>query len=125
MHTDYVLAVIQSLKEGKEPKEVLAGLQAVLKRRGHERLLPRIAAVLDREVSHNTNREVPVITVAKSTDANSSLSKELMSILQVTEKPQVVVDTNTIGGAKLRVKDTEIDATYKTTLINLYHEITK
>jgi F0F1-type ATP synthase delta subunit len=110
MHDLYVTAVVESLKAGHKPSEVFSGLKSVLARRGHERLLPRIVRTLEREVVRRTDSAVVV-----------SLLKEMA----VGEKPTVVIDETIIGGAKLRSGDTEIDATYKTTLINLYHTITK
>ena len=125
MHALYVTAVIESLKAGHKPSETFAGLKRVLERRGHERLLPRIVRTLERESLRRTGAGVVTLTVAKAADGDSDLVASLLKEMAVSEKPTVVIDETIIGGAKLRSGDTEIDATYKTTLINLYHKITK
>ncbi len=125
MHDLYVTAVVESLKAGREPSLVFSGLKRVLARRGHERLLPRIVRTLEREGSRRTGAGTSTITVAKAADADSTFVASLLKEMAVNEKPTVVIDETVIGGAKLRHGDTEIDATYKTTLINLYHTLTK
>jgi F0F1-type ATP synthase delta subunit len=125
MHDLYVTAVIESLKAGQEPSLVFTGLKRALARRGHERLLPRIVRTLEREALRRTGAGSTILTVAKAADADSVAVQSLLREMAIVEKPTVVIDETIIGGAKLRSGDTEIDATYKTTLINLYHTITK
>jgi F0F1-type ATP synthase delta subunit len=125
MHDLYVTAILESIKAGQKPAAVFAGLQGVLARRGHERLLPRIVRSLEREAARATHSDTGTLTVAKSSDKDSAFVAALMKDMGVTYTPAVVVDDTIIGGAKLRHGDTEIDATYKTALINLYHTITK
>ncbi len=125
MHDLYVTAVVESLKAGQKPVEVFSGLKQVLARRGHERLLPRIIRTLEREASRRTGAGATTLTVAKAADVDSTAVQSLLREMAVAEKPVVVIDETIIGGAKLRHGDTEIDTTYKTTLINLYHTITK
>ncbi len=125
MHEVYVTAVIECIKAGQKPGDIFAGLKSVLVRRGHERLLPRIVRTLERELTRVSASESAVLTVATHDDAKSKLVQALMTELGVDVTPQVVVDETIIGGAKLRQGAVEVDATYKTTLINLYHTITK
>jgi F0F1-type ATP synthase delta subunit len=125
MHDLYVTAVVESLKAGHKPSEVFLGLKSVLARRGHERLLPRIVRTLEREALRRTGAGTATLTVAKASDADSAVVQSLLKEMSVGETPMVVIDETIIGGWKLRSGDTEIDATYKTTLINLYHTITK
>jgi F0F1-type ATP synthase delta subunit len=125
MHDLYVTAVVESLKAGHKPSEVFTGLKRVLVRRGHERLLPRIVRTLEREALRRTGAGATTLTVAKAADADTAIAQSLLREMAVVEKPTVVIDETIIGGAKLRRGDTEIDASYKTTLINLYHTITK
>ncbi len=125
MHEVYVTAVIECIKAGQKPGDIFAGLKSVLARRGHERLLSRIVRTLERELARVGTSEGAVLTVATHDDAKSKLVQALMTELGVAVTPQVVVDETIIGGAKLRHGAVEVDATYKTTLINLYHTITK
>jgi F0F1-type ATP synthase delta subunit len=125
MHDLYVTAVVESLKAGHKPSAVFSGLKSVLARRGHERLLPRIVRTLEREALRRTGDGTAMLTVAKPADADSAIAQSLLREMTVDEKPTIVIDETIIGGAKLRSGDTEIDATYKTTLIYLYHTITK
>jgi F0F1-type ATP synthase delta subunit len=125
MHDLYVTAVVESLKAGHKPSEVFTGLKNILARRGHERLLSRIVRTLEREAARATHNDTPILTIAKASDKDSVLVASLVKEMQVTHEPSIVIDETIIGGAKLRAKGSEIDATYKTTLINLYHTITK
>jgi F0F1-type ATP synthase delta subunit len=125
MHDLYVTAILESIKAGQKPALVFAGLQSVLARRGHERLLPRIVRSLEREAARATHSDTPTLTVAKAGDKDTALVTALMKDMGVTSEAAIVIDDTIIGGAKLRNGDTQIDATYKTALINLYHTITK
>jgi F0F1-type ATP synthase delta subunit len=125
MHDLYVTAILESIKAGQKPATVFAGLETVLVRRGHERLLPRIVRSLEREAARATHSDTPTLTVAKASDKDTALVAALMKEMGVEGKLSVVIDDTIIGGAKLRSGDTQIDATYKTALINLYHTITK
>jgi F0F1-type ATP synthase delta subunit len=125
MHDLYVTAVLKSIKAGQKPAVVFDGLKHILARRGHERLLPRIVRSLEREAARATHSDTPILTVVKASDKDTALVAALMKDMGVTSEAAVVVDETIIGGAKLRSGDTEIDATYKTALINLYHTITK
>jgi F0F1-type ATP synthase delta subunit len=78
-----------------------------------------------REVLRRTGAGTATLTVAKAADADSAVVQSLLKEMAVSEQPTIVIDETIIGGAKLRSGDTEIDATYKTALINLYHTITK
>ncbi len=125
MHHLYVTALIESIKAGHQPAEVFQGLKHVLARRGHERLLPRIMRTLEREAYRRTGAGIATLTVASAADADSAIVQALLTEMAVVGKPTVVIDETIIGGAKLRSGDTLIDASYKTTLINLYHTLTK
>lgn len=125
MIKDYVLAIKAALASGQKPETVFANLSRVLARRGHSQLLGRILRTLERELGRGATHLEPALVVARDKDAKSPLVTKLMKELGVDAAPRVIVDDSVIGGAKLSHKHTEIDATYKTALINLYQAITK
>ena len=125
MIKDYVHALKDALASGQKPETVFANLEQVLKKHGHSQLLSRILRTLERELGRGAGRSGAMLVVARDKDAKSPLVTKLIKELKLPETPQVVVDETIIGGAKLRANHTEIDATYKTALINLYHTITK
>ena len=125
MIKDYVLALKAALASGQKPETVFANLGEVLARRGHSQLLGRILRTLERELGRGTTHLEPTLVVARDKDAGSPLVAKLMKELGVETSPRVIVDDSVIGGAKLSHNHTEIDATYKTALINLDRAITK
>ncbi|MFN3692620.1 MAG: F0F1 ATP synthase subunit delta [Candidatus Paceibacteria bacterium] len=125
MIKDYVLALKAALASGQKPETVFANLSRVLARRGHSQLLGRILRILERELGRGATHLEPTLVVAREKDTKSPLVAKLMKALGVEGTPRVIVDDSVIGGAKLSHNHTEIDATYKTALINLYQAITK
>jgi F0F1-type ATP synthase delta subunit len=125
MIKDYVHAIKAALKSGQKPDVVLKNLEQVLARRGHSQLLGRILRTFERELGRGANHLEPTLVVAREKDAKSPLVTKLMKELSVESSPRIIVDETVIGGAKLSLNHTEIDATYKTALINLYQAITK
>ena len=125
MINDYVLALKAALTSGQKPETVFSNLEGVLQKRGHSQLLPRILRTLERELGRGVGNTEATLTVARDKDATSPLVQKLIAELGLTTDPRVIVDETVIGGAKLRANHAEIDATYKTALINLYHTITK
>jgi F0F1-type ATP synthase delta subunit len=125
MIKDYVHALRAALASGEKPETVFRNLEAVLARRGHSQLLSRILRTLERELGRGASHLEPTLVVAREKDAKSPLVAKLMKEMSVDTTPRTVVDETVIGGAKLSHNHTEIDATYKTALINLYQAITK
>lgn len=125
MINDYVRALKDSLASGQQSETVFAKLEVVLAKRGHSQLFSRILRTLERELGRGAGKHEAVVTVARAGDASSSLVQKLVKELGVDQTPRIVIDETVIGGAKLRAHHAEIDATYKTALINLYHTITK
>lgn len=126
MARDYVQALLAALQSGIKPEVLFRNLESVLAGRGHSRLLPRILRTLEREVGRLESHDIPTLTVGRQSDATSPLVKELKTELGVTAGDvQLIIDETIIGGAILRAKSTEIDASYKTALITLYQTITK
>lgn len=126
MHDTYVTAVQTLLHAGEKPDVVFANLKAVLERRGHLRLLPRILRVLEREVAQSEKSRQAKVIVARASDADSALVAELMQEIGTTKSQvHVLVDETIIGGAIVRHNHTESDASYKTALYTLYQSITK
>lgn len=113
----YTAALIRALDaaDSKEHGKLVDNFIAHLKAQHHEKLLPRIVALLKQQ---RAKHEV-VLTVAQQKDIaraqkESGASKDI----------HTVVDPRLIGGWHLKSKHTLTDASYKTALIDLYRTIT-
>lgn len=113
----YTQALIRAL-DAAEPKEhgkLVDNFILHLKAQHHEKLLPRIVALLKQQ---RAKHEV-VLTVANEKDASRARKES-----GAPNDAHTVVDPRLIGGWHLKTKQTLTDASYKTALIDLYRTIT-
>lgn len=109
-------AFVLSVEE-KGAKAALDGLASTLTARGALSLLPRVVAVLERMQTQASSRAIH-ITVAKKADA--SVAKEAAERV-FGESGAVSVDDTLIGGYRITKGGEQLDASYKSALIKLYH----
>jgi F0F1-type ATP synthase delta subunit len=121
---DYATALAKNIEEGRELKDVLASLDRVLVKKGHEKLRPRILS----ELAHRfegRGADGAVVIVKDEADrkkfagAIESALKEVGS----EDTSEVAIDSTIVGGFILKTKDKQIDRSYKRALINLYRNI--
>lgn len=99
-------------------------LVTVLKKRGHESLLPAILASFTRATEKKGVKTV--ITVAREEDA-----AEAQRVLEEyatefdTAQHEVAVDDTIIGGYVIRGNDKILDRSFKSALLNLYQKVTQ
>ena len=123
MKTDYTIAVLQLIKEGKDPEAVIAGLTATLTSRGHERLLVPVLRVA-REVAKESVSAT--VTVASESDrARYQAAIEAALATLGAADATTVVDETITGGFIAEHNHTRIDASFKSKLIDLYRSLTK
>jgi F0F1-type ATP synthase delta subunit len=127
MVKDYTRAIIDLLATGEKTDQVLSRLDGVLKRRGHSKLKAAILKGVFKELSNRLEKESLVIAVVHEEDAKSALVEELRQLLSVGENKDKIVeiDKTMIGGARLRYRHNEVDASYKSKLVTLYQSITR
>lgn len=104
----------------------LARFTALLERRGHIRLLPRIARAVEHRLARTASRNTVVVRVASHDDAHShkdaiAADIERLDAEQLTKK--VLVDHNVVGGYEVRARGIALDRTYKRRLISLYENL--
>ncbi len=94
---------------------------AILKRRGHEKLLPAILSAYERILAKESKTAKEVVVVAHE--------KEGVKAKAHAEKfgavdPTVRVDHTIVGGWRYMGKSTLVDHTYKRALLDLYRKMT-
>lgn len=126
MKNHYTAAVLELLQAGQEPATVVRGLQTILKKRGHEQLLPMILRAVVRQLEAGKGEEVIVVTVAKEADAQK-LKAEIeaaLNTLSAKEEPAIAVDDTIIGGFIATTNTKVLDQSHKHKLVKLYRSIT-
>lgn len=125
----YAYALVQTTR-GKDAGAVaddVDRLNAILKRNGHERLLPRILAAVERILAHEERNTRIEFTAARKEDLARFAPKifEYRAQLDAGEGVGVAerVDDTLIGGFRFRSKSARIDATYKRELLELYRAL--
>lgn len=98
--------------------------RTILARNGHERMLPRVATLVERILAKQERRERVELVVAREED-RKRFEKGLLEyrgILGAQEGTDITecVDDTVIGGYRLRAKGLMVDATYKRALLELY-----
>jgi F0F1-type ATP synthase delta subunit len=111
---------------GDECERIRANVLATLKRRGHEKLLPRIVAEYERRM-HSHDSAKPTIMVAHESDVqlNSDAINRAAAALGTDRAAlAVAIDPTIVGGFSIRTESAQFDATHKRALISLYHHLT-
>ena len=106
-----------------QAKIYVARLVEILKREGKLKALPQILREFKRIIEQR-NAKTPTLTVAQKKDA-ANATKELKAILKEAVVSDSVVDDSIIGGWRYVGRDTLVDNSYKTALIDLYRNITR
>lgn len=121
---DYAKA-FASIIQKNETDTLLGELDRVLTKRGHQKLRKQILSALLVEFAAKKRRHESVVSVAKTEHATeyadniNAVCKEL----NISEKPEVVVDESLIGGFVVHTNNYLLDKSYKRTLIELYRNI--
>jgi len=122
----YAKAVYEVTRSGKPLPEALSGLQAVLKQRGHQKLLRTIYNKLLLLAESDSESQAPVVTVAQKGDIEMLQEdiEKALSKLDATAEHRVVEDESIIGGFTLRSGHRYVDQSHKGALVALYRNIT-
>lgn len=126
MKENYITAVLQELDAGKDASMVLEGLKKTLIAKGHDRLYASILRGVARmlEAGSAEGTLVVVSNEAAYEKQKNAITKALEE-LGSSETPKVVVDETIIGGFIAEANSTQLDRSYKTTLVKLYRSLTK
>lgn len=126
MNKHYIKAVLEMIKAGKTPDEILVGLAKVLKDKGHERLKASVLRGVLRILEADSDRLSSVVVVAKAADTAryEAAIKTALAQLTTDSNYTVVEDDTLIGGFIAKANNTTYDASYKTKLVKLYRNLT-
>lgn len=112
----------------KEIADIVERFHALVRARGHQGLLKLIPRELARIAERRADdHRVALVTAdtkgrTKWDHAYDHYVKE--GVISGESPKQDIVDENIIGGFQIRTKDILIDGSYKTSLVNLYRNIT-
>lgn len=129
MKNDYTQAFLGSIDDGMSVDEALVGLQRVLAKKSHTKLLVSILHDVLRVLKTEKNTKQAVVTVA-SEKTSEQLQTQIATVLKnLGVKKEVglkeVVDETLIGGFVATFDYKEHDQSYKKALKLLYESITK
>lgn len=128
MKKNYVQAILQLLREGKDIDTVLSSLSTTLHKKGHQKLHEGILSDVSVELVRNEAQKGAQITLARATDmeAYQNAIQDALTQLHAAQAPvRTVVDPTLIGGFTAEYANTRIDRSYKEKLVSLYRSITK
>lgn len=125
MKQEYIRAILQMLKEGRDLEVILHGLVRTLKSRGHQKLQASILAGVLRVIEAKSIDE-SVVTIASKASyaAQAAAIAAALKDLEANKEPVVKTDPTIIGGFIVEANNTRHDASYKTKLVNLYRSLT-
>ena len=126
MKEQYINAVLEMLKTGKESEVVLSGLKDTLNKRGHLSLEASILAIVLRVIEAKSIDET-VVTVASKESYNQQAAAIAAALknLKANIESTIKIDPTVIGGFIAEANNTRHDASYKTKLISLYRSLTQ
>lgn len=126
MKEQYINAVLEMLKTGKESEVVLSGLKDTLNKRGHLSLEASILASVLRVIEAKSIDET-VVTVASKESYNQQAAAIAAALknLKANIESTIKIDPTVIGGFIAEANNTRHDASYKTKLISLYRSLTQ
>lgn len=125
MKQQYINALLQMLKEGKDPTKILNGFKTTLKNRGHEALEASVLRGVLRVIeAKSIDGAVVTVASAESYEKQAAAIAAALTDLGTTSDPAVKVDETIIGGFVAEANNVRHDASYKSKLVNLYRSLT-
>lgn len=124
----YATALFRALS-GAEPHaqdQMLERFIGMVRSRRHERLLPAIVRSFERKTERAQQKQFVHVTFADTTDTHKmdeSIQKDLQA-LGVHGVPHITTQDQTlIGGYVINAHGKRLDASYKNTLLQMYHSL--
>lgn len=132
MEQQYAQALWQMVEGGITPHKAVASLKEVLERHGRLALLTRIGRAFARLAEKEGNKNTMVLTIAREKDERHARGrvKETLAEIGADDQPALAglktqVDDSIIGGWRLEGRGMLVDNSYKSTLLQIYHKVTK
>jgi len=124
MHEEYAKALIELVeKKPKEEERILKDFIALLKQRGHIKLLPKILKSIEK-LSEKQEADSVELILAKEKDKEKHLKKaqNYKEHFKILGDVKTKVDDTIIGGFIIKTKQTIVDGSYKKYLMELYNK---
>lgn len=124
----YAEALYQAVQEQTDEgaDACIAQLVALVRNRGHERLLPAIVREYEKlEQVRDSTRGV-VVRLVDATDRErhaAAIDADRRELGATNETEQVVEDNTVVGGYSVEVRGRRIDRTHKRALFDLYSQL--
>jgi F-type H+-transporting ATPase subunit delta len=120
----YAQALAQTLEEKEDPKAIIRNLLAFLRRRKQFRLLPKILQAFEEEWSRRRGIvrmrvTYPARFAQSLQELKEYFEKALGKTIEITDKPSETI----LGGFRVQIDDTLIDASLETRLNALKHRL--
>jgi len=125
MREHYITAFLDLIASGTSVEDAVRGLGSALAKRDHTRLLPSILRGALRQLE-GTEATAARVIIARSEDVialRASIEAHLATLGGNTDAT-ITVDETIIGGVIVEHAHQRIDASWKTTLENLYRRVT-
>jgi F0F1-type ATP synthase delta subunit len=128
MEKTYAQVLWSLVSNGSTPHAAVGAIKAKLQADGRSALLPRVARAFARLSEREAGRNTVVLTVAREKDERhaKSAAKEILAQLGAdADGLKTQVDDSIIGGWRLEGRGMLVDNSYKSTLLNIYNQVTK
>ncbi|TSC62845.1 MAG: hypothetical protein Athens041674_395 [Parcubacteria group bacterium Athens0416_74] len=128
MEKTYAQVLWSLVSNGSTPHAAVSAIKAKLQADGRSALLPRVARAFARLSEREAGRNTVVLTVAREKDERhaKSAAKEILAQLGAdADGLKTQVDDSIIGGWRLEGRGMLVDNSYKSTLLNIYNQVTK
>jgi F0F1-type ATP synthase delta subunit len=119
MQTDAYAHALMRLMEKEKPAEAVKKLHALLEREGRANLMPAIGRAFERLAAKKQNQERATLTVAHAKD-EAKARKE-----SGAKDAELVLDETIVGGWRLEAEGELQDASWKTSLLTIYQNVTR
>ena len=122
MKDTYIKAVVGLIESGMPVAKIMEGLQSTLKKKGHERLYPRVLLGVQKILASKHERGKTEIRIVKHSSLKE-LEKEIQNDIKefaFSDEHEIVEDENLIGGYVLKDREHSLDKSYKSHLLLLY-----
>lgn len=128
MEKTYAQVLWNLVSNGSTPHSAVGAIKAKLQADGRAALLPRVARAFARLAEREEGRSTIVLTVAREKDERhaKSAAKEVLAKLGAeADGLKTQVDDSIIGGWRLEGRGMLVDNSYKSTLLNIYNQVTR
>lgn len=126
MKKHYIQAVLELVRKGKSPDEVISGLVTLLEAKGHKALFVSVLKGVLHVIEAESERTGAVVIVANRADEQkyADAIREALKAMGASESYALKEDDTLIGGFIAEANNIVHDESHKAALVNLYRKLT-